>query len=119
MREKIEGPPHLNRTMVRVPPRRRWVARTTKGDIMKRKGQGLSMQTIIIAALCLIVLLVLFTIFRSGTKESTQGIANISDEAGKKAKQATEAFGDLFGDGDEEEEVGEAPDSGTTADKTK
>ena len=64
---------------------------------MKKKAQGLSMNTIIIAALVLIVLIVLVMIFKTQISDVSKGFTGISKDAQKKAEESKGSLSDLFG----------------------
>lgn len=65
-----------------------------KGSIGK-KGDGLTLQTIVIAALALAVLFVLFFIFKGQTGKTTISLTKVGDEAGFQADKALSEFDDL------------------------
>ena len=58
----------------------------------RKKGDGLTMQTIVIAALALSVLFVLFLIFRGQTGKTTVSLTKVGDEAGYQADRALGEF---------------------------
>ena len=65
-----------------------------KGSVGK-KGDGLTLQTIVIAALALAVLFVLFFIFKGQTGKTTTSLTRVGDEAGYQADKALSEFDDL------------------------
>jgi len=59
-----------------------------------KKGQGLSLTTIIIGALVIIVLIVLISIFRGGTKEFAEDYKSATDE--EKKQEIKDQFKNIF-----------------------
>lgn len=67
------------------------------------KKADLSINVIIVAIIAIVVLVVILFIFGGQTKKAGSSFSTISDEAGKKAQDATKQFGDLFGDKKQEQ----------------
>lgn len=62
-----------------------------------KKGVGLSLETIIIAALVLFVLVVLIIIFRTQITDIAKGFTGISKDAQGKAEESKGGLSDIFG----------------------
>ena len=69
---------------------------------MKKRAQGLSFKTIVVAIICLMVLIVIITIFFKETGKAAAGIREIRDSA-------LSCEEDLMGFGDQECVEGECP----------
>ena len=63
---------------------------------MIKKGQGLSINTIIIAIIALLVLAIVIFIFRDQIGRVASAFTKIGTEAGSQAGNATSSLGDLY-----------------------
>lgn len=68
-----------------------------------KKGEGLSLNVIVIAALVLFVLVVLIVIFRVQIADIAKGFTGISKDAQSKAEESKGTLSDLFGKCEESE----------------
>lgn len=64
---------------------------------MNKKAVELTMNTIIIAAICLIVLVVLVVVFRTQIGNVVKSFTGISEEGGKRAEETIWDLDQLFG----------------------
>lgn len=62
-----------------------------------KKGQGLSLSTIVIAAIVLLVLIVIIAIFRTQITGIAKGFTGISEDAQTKAEESKGGLSDIFG----------------------
>jgi len=65
--------------------------------MMQKKGVGLSLEAIVIAALVLFVLVILMIIFRVQITDIAKGFTGISKDAQSKAEESKGSLSDLFG----------------------
>ena len=64
---------------------------------MRKKAQGLSINTLIIAIIALVVLAIMIYIFRDQISRLASSFTQIGTEAGKQAENATSALGEIYG----------------------
>jgi|TARA_B100001971_G_C18242142_1_gene571626 lipopolysaccharide/colanic/teichoic acid biosynthesis glycosyltransferase len=64
---------------------------------MNKKAIEITMSTIVIAAICLVVLVVLIAIFTKQTGDVSKSFSNISTGAGDKAEESMWNLNNLFG----------------------
>jgi len=63
---------------------------------MSKRGQGLPINTLIVAIIALIVLAIIIFIFRDQVVNIASSFTGISSEAGKQAENASKVIGDVF-----------------------
>lgn len=64
---------------------------------MNKKAIELSMNTVIVAAISIIVLFVLVAIFRTQISNVARSFTGVSEESGRHAEEATQGLDQLFG----------------------